>query len=141
VRTEPVQRSIPRLLPLTAILLTLGFAGVEEGIVLCFGGDGHVAIEMVGLEGCAAVAESAEHAASAIVIRTSSSHCGPCIDLALASSTATEGIQAAKRTPSALAGFTLPEHHLPIPHRRAAISYARTTAFASEKTHTVVIRC
>ena len=42
-----VKRSVPRLLALTAMLPALGFAGFEEGVVLCFEGDARVAIEVV----------------------------------------------------------------------------------------------
>jgi hypothetical protein len=123
------------------MLLTLGFAGVEDGIVVCFGSDGHVAIESVGPEGCAEGVEPADHVASAIVIPTSSSHCGPCVDVALTASSTAEGKNAAKRTLSAPAAISTTELRPPVPHLRASISRRHAARFSSEKAHTVVIRC
>jgi hypothetical protein len=144
VRTCVVKDSAPRFLALTAMLLTLGFAGVDGGIVLCFGGDGHVAIEAVGPKGCAEVDETPDHVTSAIAIPVSSSHCGPCVDVVLttsSASSATEAVKAAKRTPSAPAAISTAELRPRVPHLRASVAYQRTTRFNSEKPHTVVIRC
>jgi hypothetical protein len=141
VRTRTVKDSAPRLLALTAMLLTLGFAGVDEGIVLCFGGDGHVSIEVVGPDGCAAADETSVHTASVIANPVSSSHCGPCVDVALAAPSAIEAIKAAKRSPSAPAAISTAEHRPRLTHSRAEVAYQRTTRFNSEKSHTVVIRC
>jgi hypothetical protein len=123
------------------MLLTLGFAGVDDGIVLCFGGDGHVAIEAFGPEGCAEVDETPDHPASAIAIPVSSSHCGPCVDVALTTSSATEAVKTTKPTFSAPAAISTATPRPPVPHLRASVAYQRTTRFVSEKPHTVVIRC
>ena len=118
------QRPGPVFLALTAMLLTLGFAGVDDGIVLCFGGDGHVAIEAAGPEGCAEVDEIPDHPASAIAIPVSSSHCGPCVDVVLATSSATEAVKATKRTPSAPAAVSAPELRPRVPYLRASVEGA-----------------
>ena len=139
--TGLAKRLAPCLLALTAMLLTLGSAGGEEGIVMCFGSDGHVAIEVAGSSGCAADDEAADHAASAVAIPVSSSHCGPCVDVVLTSSSAIGGDKAAKRAPAApVANFTV-ELRPPVPPQRASIAYRHTTRFNSEKPHTVVLRC
>lgn len=136
-----MKRSAPRLLALMTMLLTLGFAGLEEGVVLCFGGDGHVAIEAVGPEGCAEAGDTAPRAPSTIAIPVSSSHCGPCVDVGLSASSATEGIGPAKRTGTAPAAIPVAALAPPMPDLRAAISYRHASRFTSEKPHTVVIRC
>jgi hypothetical protein len=123
------------------MVLTLGFAGVEEGVVLCFGGDGHVAIEAAGLEGCAETGETAPRAASAIAIPVSSSHCGPCVDVALSASSAAERFAPAKRGGPAAAAIPIAALTPPIPHLRAGLSNQHSPRFISEKPHTVVIRC
>jgi hypothetical protein len=56
-------------------------------------------------EGCSDGLKAASRAASAVAIPLSSSHCGPCVDVALAASSATEGVTVAKRpapTPAAV---------------------------------------
>jgi hypothetical protein len=123
------------------MVLTLGFGGVVNGVVLCFGGDGHLAIEAVGPEGCAEVVETAAPAASAIAIPAPSSHCGPCVDVALTSTSATESVKAAKRMPPAASALSISELRPPVPYLRARVSYRHTRRFISEKPHTVVIRC
>jgi hypothetical protein len=123
------------------MLLALGFAGGEGGVVLCFGGDGHLAIEVVGPQGCDEAAEAAAPAASAIALPVSSSHCGPCVDVALTSPLATEGFKVARRLPSATSSIAVSELRPPVPLLRAANSYRQTTPFISEKPHTIVIRC
>ena len=123
MRIGLAKRSAPRLFALTAMLLTLGFAGVEDGVVLCFGGDGHVAIEAVGPGGCAEFAETADLATSAIAIPVSSSPCGPCVDVALTTSSATEAVKAAKRAPSAPSAISTAELRPPFPHLRASVTY------------------
>jgi hypothetical protein len=105
VRICAVKKSAVRFLALATLLLGQGFAGVGGGIVLCFGGDGHVAIEAVGPEGCREVVETADHPASASAIPVWPSHCGPCVDVALTQPSAAEGIHAAKRTISAPASI------------------------------------
>jgi hypothetical protein len=141
VRTFVVKRSASRFLALTAMLLTLGFAGVDDGIVLCFGGDGHVAIEAVGPEGCAEVDETPDHSAVAIPIPVSSSHCGPCVDVALTTSSAIDTVKTTKPTSSATAAIFTATPRPRLHHQRASVAYQRTTRFLSEKPHTVVIRC
>jgi hypothetical protein len=141
VRICAIKESAPRFLALTAMLLTLGLAGVDEGIVVCFGGDGHVAIEAVGPEGCAEIDEAADHAASAIAVPVSSSHCGPCVDVVFTPSSVTGGAKVSKRIPSAAAAISTAELRPPVPHLRASFSYPHFTRFISEKPHTVVIRC
>ena len=136
-----VKDSAARFLALTAMLLTLGFAGVDEGVVLCFGGDGHVAIEVVGSEGCGKVDEIAEYPASAITIPATSSHCGPCVDVVLTTSSATEAVKATTPTSSAPAAISTATLRPRVPHLRASVAYQRTTRFNSEKPYTVVIRC
>jgi len=123
------------------MLLTMGSAAGEVGIVMCFGGDGHVAIEAVGPAGCVADDEAADHAAAAIAIPVSSSHCGPCVDVVLTSSSALEGNKAAKRASSAALASATVELHPPVRELRASIAYRHFTRFNSEKPHTVIIRC
>jgi hypothetical protein len=123
------------------MLLTLGFAGVDDGIVLCFGGDGHVAIEAAGPEGCAEVDETPDHRTSATAIAVSSSHCGPCVDVALSASSATEAVKTAKPTSSAPAMIPTATLRPRVPYLRDSVLYQRTTGFVSEKPYTVVIRC
>ncbi len=138
---EAVKRSVPRLLALTAMVLTLGFAGAGEGVVLCFGGDGHVAIEASGLEGCSDGLKAASRTASAVAISISSSHCGPCVDVALTASSATEGVTVAKRPAPPPAAIPIAGRAPPVPRLRFSDAYWPTTGFISEKAHTVVIRC
>ena len=123
------------------MVLTLGFAGAEEGVVLCFGGDGHVTIEASGPEGCSDDLKAAPRAASAVAIPISSSHCGPCFDVALTSTSATEAVKTTKQTPPAPAAILAAELRPPVLYLRASISYRHTTRFISEKPYTVVIRC
>ncbi|MEN8184073.1 MAG: hypothetical protein ABFS46_16220 [Myxococcota bacterium] len=134
------KKSAPRLLALTAMLLTLGFAGVEENVVLCIGGDGHLAIEASGPEGCSDGPQAAS-AATAIAIPSSSSHCGPCVDVALTASSATECVAAAKRSGPTPAVIPIAVLALAAPRRRAPISHRSSIQFISQKPHTVVIRC
>ena len=136
-----MKRSVSRLLALTAMVLTLGFAGAEEGIVLCFGGDGHVAIEASGSEGCSDGLKAASRAASAVAIPISSSHCGPCVDVALTASSATEGVTVAKRPASSPAAIPIAANAPPVPRPRFSDAYRPTNGFISQKAHTVVIRC
>jgi hypothetical protein len=126
---------------MAAMMLTLGFAGIEGGVVLCFGGDGHLAIEVVGPDGCAEAVEVAAHAASAIAIPASSSHCGPCVDVALTAPLTAEGVTPAKRVGSAPTTVFSATPRLPIPRLLAAIPVEHSLAFISEKPNTVVIRC
>jgi hypothetical protein len=123
------------------MLLTLGFVGVDEGIVLCFGGDGHVAIEAVGPKGCAQVDTAPDHTASAVAIPVASSHCGPCVDVALATAASTKSTDAAKRAQATTTAIATAEPRPPIPHLRVSVAYQRVTRFSSEKPYTVVIRC
>jgi len=141
VRMGVVKRSVPRLLALTAMVLTLGFAGAEEGVVLCFGGDGHVAIEATGPEGCSEGGQASPYAASAIAVPISFSHCGPCVDVALAASSASEGVIVAKRPAPPPAAIPIAGIAPPVPRLRFSDAYRPTTGFISEKAHTVVIRC
>jgi len=133
--------SVPRLLALTPMLLALGFAGFEEGVVLCFEGDGRVAIEASGPEGCSDGAEAASRAASAVAIPISSSHCGSCVDVALTAFSATEGVRVAKRPAPTPAAIPIAGIAPPVPRLRVSDAYRPTTGFISEKAHTVVIRC
>jgi hypothetical protein len=135
------RRSAPSLLALTAMLLTLGLTGVEDGIVLCFGDDGHVALEVVGPDGCTEVDETSDPAASALAISVSSSHCGPCVDVALTSSSATAVTKGTNQTPSAPSLISSAALRLRVPHLQAASGRQHTRRFISEKPHTVVIRC
>jgi hypothetical protein len=135
------KRSAPRLLALTAVVLVLGFTGVEGSLVLCFGDDGHVSVETAGPKGCADLEETAEHGSTSIVIPASSSHCGSCVDVALASSSATASVKAAKRTSSSPAAIFFAELRPPVQNLRARISHQHAKRFISEKSHTVVIRC
>jgi hypothetical protein len=123
------------------VLLTLGFAGAEDGVMLCFGSDGHLAIEAVGPEGCAEVIKTAAHAASARAIPVSSSHCGPCVDVALTASTTTKGTSTAKRAGAAATAISIATPRPPISHLRAKIRAQHAVRFISEKPYTVVIRC
>jgi hypothetical protein len=143
MRIRLARKSAPRLVALlSAMLLTLGFAGVNDGIVLCLGVDGHVTIESVGPVGCAEVDETPDHPASVIATPVSSSHCGPCVDVALIMSSATQGGKGTERAPSPpLSAISIAELRPSVPRLRAAVAYQRTTRFASEKPHTVVIRC
>jgi hypothetical protein len=141
MRMGTVKRSVPRLLALTAILPSLGFAGFEEGVVLCFEGDGRVAIEVSGPEGCSDGANTASRAASAVANSGSSSHCGPCVDLAINASSATEGVRVAKRPAPTPAAIPIAGIAPPVPRLRVSDAYRPTISFISEKAHTVVIRC
>jgi hypothetical protein len=141
MRMGIVKISVPRLLVLTGMLLALGFAGFEEGVVLCFEGDGRVAIEASGPEGCSDGANAASRAASAVAIPISSSHCGPCVDLALTASSASEGVTVAKRSTPTPAAIPIAGTIPPVPRLRLSDAYRSTTGFISEKAHTVVIRC
>jgi hypothetical protein len=136
-----VMRSVPHLLVLAAMLLALSFAGFEEGVVLCFGGDGHVAVETSGPRGCSAGAKAASRAASAVAISVSSSHCGPCVDVALTASLAIEGGTVSKRFAPISATIPIAGMAPPVPGLRFSDAYQPTTGFISEKAHTVVIRC
>jgi hypothetical protein len=78
---------------LTAMLLVVGSTAAGEGAVLCFGGDGHVAIEASAPEGCAEGGQAGSYAASAIVVPISFSHCGPCVDVAIGASSAPEAVE------------------------------------------------
>lgn len=141
VRIRLENRSASRFVVLTAMLLALGFTGVENGVVLCFGDDGHVAVEAVGPEGCVEVEEAASDVASQIAIPTSSSHCGPCVDVAITASSTTEATSVAKRTgasPATIAVATLRPY---ISALRATIPAQHVSRFISEKPYTVVIRC
>jgi hypothetical protein len=126
---------------LTAMLLILGLSGLGDGIVLCVGDDGHVAIEAVGLEGCAEGDESTTSPVPSFAPSSSSSHCGPCIDVALTSSAVAEGAKSAKRATATVAQIPSAVVRSPIPHLRASISYRNPSPFVSEKPHTIVIRC
>jgi len=141
MRIRTIKKSARRLLELIAIALALGITGVEGGVVLCFGDDGHIAIEATGLEGCFEVGEPAPRAASVIASPVSSSHCGPCVDVALAASLVDGAVAAAK--PMGPAPATVPVAGLapPVSRPLAAASHLPTTGFISEKPHTVVIRC
>jgi hypothetical protein len=132
--------SARRLSALAAMVLTLGFAGVGD-VVLCVGDDGHLAIEAVGPEGCAEVVERAASGRSALALRASSSHCGPCVDVTLSSASATESIKAAKPLTSAASAASTSELQPPVPHLRASVAYRHNRRFISEKPYTVVIRC
>jgi hypothetical protein len=124
------------------MVLTLGFGGVVNGVVLCFGGDGHLAIEAVGPDGCAEVVESAAPAASAVAAPLAASHCGPCVDVMLTSTSAAEGVKAAKRMPSPASALSTSELRPPVSQLRARVAYQHhTRRFISEKPHTVIIRC
>jgi hypothetical protein len=122
------------------MLLTLSFAGLDDGIVLCFGGDGHVAIEIVGPEGCTEVGETSDHPASALAIPVSLSHCGPCVDVALSASSATEAVKTAKPTSSAPAMIPTATLRPRVPYRGDWFVNPRTRVFFSDKPYTVVIR-
>ena len=136
-----VRRSAPRLLTLTAMLLPLGSIGVGAGLVLCFGGDGHVAIEGRGPQGCAEGGQAGSSTASGIAVPISSSHCGACVDVALDASSATEGGATAKRQGTNPATIPIAALRLPTPLLRVAISHRYSTRFISARPHTVVIRC
>ena len=136
-----VKRAAPRLMALTAMLLALGSTGGGEGVVLCFGGDGHVAIERRGSEGCAAGGVPGSHEASATAVPVSSSHCGPCVDVALNASLAAEGVAASKRPGTPPATIPIAALTRPILRLRVATSYWYSTGFISEEPHTIVIRC
>jgi hypothetical protein len=136
-----IRKMPPRILTLTAIALTLGIAGGDAGVVVCFGDDGHVAIEASRLEGCAEASESAPHTAPAVASPVSSSHCGPCVDIALTTSSVAKNASATKRTGPAPAVVSLAALAQPVSHLPVAISHLHTTGFSSEKPHTVVIRC
>ena len=136
-----VRISAPRRLALTAMLLTLGFSGIEEGMVLCFGGDGHVAIEASGPEGCSDGLNATSRAASAVAVLISSPHCGPCVDVALTASSATESVTVAKRRAPTPAAVPIAGMAPPVPRLRLSDSYRPSAGFISEKPHTVVIRC
>jgi len=69
------------------------------------------------------------------------SHCGPCVDVALASATTTEAIKAAKQMPSPAAAMPIAALQPRNPTLRARIGYPHESRFDSEKAHTVVIRC
>jgi len=141
MRIRTIKKSAQRLLALSAIVLALGITGVEEGVVLCFGGDGHIAIEATGLEGCVEAGEPAPRTASVIASSVSSSHCGPCVDVALATSSVDEAVAAAKPTGPAPATVPVAGCALSVSRLLAATSHLPTTRFISEKPHTVVIRC
>lgn len=140
-RMGVVKRSAPCLLALTAMLLTLGAAGVEQGMVLCFGENGHVAIEAGGPEGCSDGLTADFRAASAIAIPISSSHCGPCVDLALRASPATERVAAERRLRPMPAVIPIAALASAVPCQRTSVSHWPSTRVTSEKPHTVVIRC
>jgi hypothetical protein len=123
------------------MLLTLGFAGVEGDLVLCFGDDGHLAIEAVGPDGCVEAVEDWAPAASASLMPAAASHCGPCVDVALTAPAAAKGAATAKRAGAAPAAIVIATPRPPMPHLRAAISLRHSTPFISEKPNTVVIRC
>ena len=135
-----MKRSAPSVLALAALAVSLGFAGVEESVVLCFGGDGHVSIEASGPVGCSNATEAASRAASVVAVSIASSHCGPCIDVALTAAAATERVASARRaiTPAALT--PIPALAAVASRQRAAV-WHRTQILVSEKPHTVVIRC
>jgi hypothetical protein len=138
-------KSLVRIGVLAATVLSLGFAGVEDGVVLCVGEDGHVAVENVGPEGCGevfeAVLEAVVDAQSVLAIASSTSHCGPCVDVALSASSATGGLSVAKRGGPAVATFSIATIPSPLPSARASLTLPRVARFISEKPHTVVIRC
>jgi hypothetical protein len=133
--------SLMRVGVLAATALSLGFAGVEDGVVLCVGEDGHVAVENVGPEGCGEVLEAVLDAQSVLAIASSTSHCGPCVDVALSASSATGGLSVAKRGGPAVATFSIATTASPLPSARASLTLPRVARFISEKPHTVVIRC
>lgn len=140
MRNRAVKDSAPPLLAMTAMLLTLAFPGAEDGIALCFGGDGHVAIEAVGPEGCAEIDQTAGRPESAMAIPVSSSHCGPCVDVVFTASSITEATSAAKRTGAVPALISTAMPRPPISYLRATIPARHVTRFISEKPYTVVIR-
>ena len=121
-----VKNSTRCLLTLTAVLLTLGFTGVEGGTVLCFGGDGHVAIETVGPRGCAEVGEAEGHSASTVTTAAASSHCGPCVDVILTASSITEATSAWKRTGAAPAVLSMAVSKPSVSYRGRCASSARS---------------
>jgi hypothetical protein len=133
--------SLVRVGVLAATVLSLGFAGVEDGVVLCVGEDGHVAVENVGPEGCGEVLEAVLDAQSVLAIASSTSHCGPCVDVAFSASSATGGLSVAKRGGPAVATFSIATTASPLPSARASLTLPRVARFISEKPHTVVIRC
>jgi hypothetical protein len=123
------------------MLLTLGFAGVEGGVVLCFGDDGHLAIEAVGPDGCVEAVEDRAPAASTNMMPAAASHCGPCVDVALTTPAAAKAAASVKRAGAAPVAIAIATPRPPMPHLRAAISLRHSTPFISEKPNTVVIRC
>lgn len=141
VRIQAAQRSVGGQVALSALLLAVAFAGLAEGVILCFGGDGHVAIEAVGVEGCVEAAEAAAPGVSLVALPLSSSHCGPCVDVALSSSSPIEGIQAEKRIDLAAPAIPTAELRPRVPHLRASVSYRHFSPHGSEPTRSVVIRC
>ena len=114
VRIRLAKRSASRFVVATATLLALGFTGVENGVVLCIGDDGHVAVEAVGPEGCVEVEEAASDVASIVEIPTSFSHCGPCVDVALAASSTT-GAEAPEREAGDAVGIGLMGQEVLVP--------------------------
>jgi hypothetical protein len=141
VKAGNLKRSGPGVLAVTAMALTLGFAGVEEGVVLCLGGDGHVAFEATGPEGCSYGPKAASRAASLVAVPLSSSHCGPCVDVALTTSSVTERVASAKRTRPPAAGMSIAALASTAPRQGALVSQGAPTPFISGTPHTVVIRC
>jgi hypothetical protein len=141
VRYRALKRTARRLTTLTAILLALGLAGAEASIVLCFGDDGHLSIEAVGPDGCVEAVEATTDTAAVIANPISSSHCGPCVDVAFSAPSATDGVAPAKRAGSAVAAISIATPVPPAPHLPAAISLRHSTPFISEKPNTIVIRC
>ena len=71
------------------VYLATGLANVNE-LVLCFGADGHVAVESLSGTGrCELMARSSDQTvpllAPAGTLRADACYCGPCVDMSLAS--------------------------------------------------------
>jgi hypothetical protein len=141
MRTWIVKDKAPRLMALVAMLLSVGTGAHGEDLVLCFGGDGHVAIESRGPEGCDGGEDAFSYTASTIAAPISSSHCGPCVDVALGAASTSEGIAAAKRLGNTFATTFIAALAPPPRHARAVLMDCHAIGFSSEKPHTVVIRC
>lgn len=97
----PREMFIRRLLPLFLLaLLFLSGVGSSTGLVMCYGADGHVAIELAGDNDCRDLVQQIDPAQERQHNLVSKQHCGKCTDIPLM-------FQSSETVPTEQATFSL----------------------------------